>query len=51
MQISPGLPRPALCTLEGPEVAMLGEYCLRVLSSSVASQRLNLRKLVSDYEL
>ena len=25
MQISTGLPRPALCTLEAPEVAMHGE--------------------------
>ena len=37
MQISTGLPR-ELRTLEGPEVATLGEYWLRVLSSSVASQ-------------
>ena len=48
MQISTGLPRLALRTLEAPEVAMQGK---RVLSSSVASQRLTLSKMVSDHEL
>ena len=53
MQISTGLPLPPLRTLEAPEVAMQSGVDSRVLSTSVASQRLTLSKMVtvSDHEL
>ena len=52
LQISTGLPRPALRTLEVyQKLKRRASVDSRVLSSSVASQRLTLSKMVSDHEL